>query len=294
MSGVSGLPQGVVRGLSPLAESDIALIRSVQRYTGPGTEGYVTDFLGMKTRTSFFDHMDEHDGLVLDYPIPGDPHYSGLEWAGMLRAVRDAVAEIVVLELGAGWGPWLVAAALASKRKGIKRCRLLGVEGAQAHYQYMLTHFRDNGLNPDGHTLLHGVVAPADGVAEFPVLENPRGEWGAVALRGSDQPAARTERLRAYSLPTLIAPFETVDLIHVDIQGHEAEVIVASRAALQEKVRRLVVGTHSRTIEQQLFDELGTAGWELEAEEPTIVRQANGAIVLFIDGCQVWRNARFA
>jgi FkbM family methyltransferase len=290
----NGLEAGLVRGICPITQPDEMLIRSFPRYQGPGTPGFVTDFIGMKTRIAYFNHMNAYDGQVLDFPIPGDVHYSGLEWAGTLRAVRDAVGEMVVVELGAGFGPWLVASVLAGRARGIKQFRLVGVEGSRHHYEYMLTHFRDNGLDPADYTLLHGISGALDGVAEFPVLDDPRGDWGAVAVTSpgtAPAHAARTERLRTYSLGTLLTPFSRVDLIHIDIQGHEAEVVAAGRDVLRQKVKRLVIGTHSRTIEQQLFDELGAAGWRLEAEEPTIVRQVDsGGPHLYVDGCQVWRN----
>lgn len=289
----NGLPEGLVRGMCPIQPADEAIIRAYPRYTGPGAAGFVTDFVGMRTRVAYFRHMDAHDGQVLDVPIPGDAHYSGLEWAGTLRAVRDAGDELVVCELGAGWGPWLVSAVLAGKARGLTRFRLLGVEGSRHHYEFMLTHFRDNGLTPEAHTLLHGIVGAKDGVAEFPVLDDPQGDWGAAAVTTPGAAPAhvtKTETLRVYSLATLLAPFRAVDLIHIDIQGHEAEVVAASREVLRQKVKRLVIGTHSRAIEQHLFDELGAAGWRLEAEEPTVVRQLGGGPDLYIDGCQVWRN----
>jgi FkbM family methyltransferase len=288
---VNGLPEGVVRGMCVLRPSDEAVIRSFPRYEGPGTPGFVTDFIGMKTRVAYFSHMDAHDGQVLGYPIPGDVHYSGLEWAGTLRAVRDAREQMVVIELGSGWGPWLIASALAGRLCGIQKFHLVGLEGSRHHYEYMITHFRDNGFDPSAHTLLHGIAAATDGLAEFPILEDPRGNWGAAAVpSGAASASGKTEQLRAYSLPTLLKPFATVDLIHIDIQGHEVEVVAARRDVLRQKAKRLVIGTHSRTIEQQLFDELGATGYQLEAEEPTIVRQHGGRLELFVDGCQVWMN----
>lgn len=287
------LPEGLVRGICAIHPADERLIRSFPRYTGPGTPGFVTNFVGMKTRIAYYHHMNAHDGQVLDYPIPGDVHYSGLEWAGTLRAVRDAGDELVVCELGAGMGPWLVSATLAGQARGLTRFHLVGVEGSWHHYEYMLTHFRDNGLDPADHTLLHGIVGTTDGTAEFPVLDDPQGDWGAMAVTvpgTAPGHVTKTETLRVYTLATLLEPFRIVDLIHIDIQGHEADVVAASREVLRQKVKRVVIGTHSRTIEQQLFDELGAAGWRLEAEEPTIVRQFDGAPYLFIDGCQVWRN----
>jgi FkbM family methyltransferase len=288
------LPEGVVRHIARPLPSDERVIRTFPNYEGPGTPGFVTDFLGVKTRLSYFSHLGSYDGKVQGYPLPGDVLYSSIEWAGTLRSVLQASDEVVAVELGAGWGPWLVAAAVAGRMRGITRARLVGVEGSRHHYEYMFTHFRDNGLDPGEHTLLHGIAAQTDGTAEFPVLDDPTGDWGAAAVLAPDEPAvrhARTEKLPAYSLGTLLAPFRVVDVIHIDIQGHEADVVAAGREVLREKAKRLVIGTHGRAIEGQLIDELGPRGWVLESEEPCIFRQDPNGLHLYIDGVQVWRNS---
>jgi hypothetical protein len=105
---------------------------------------------------------------------------------------------------------------------------------------------------------------------------------------------ARTERLRCYSIGTLLRPFEFVDLVHIDIQGHEYVVLAAARDVLKKKVKRIVVGTHGREIEERLFEEMSTAGWLLEAEESCLYRQLSGRMSLWRDGCQVWRNPDLA
>jgi FkbM family methyltransferase len=288
------LPAGIVRGVPLTTPIDEEIIRSFPKYEGPGTPGFVTDFLGIRTRTSYISSLTA-DGAVEGYPIPGNFHATGLEWAGTLRAVLDAGPSVVAAELGAGWGPWLVTVARAAQSRGISDVRLIGVEGSRSHVEYMRTHFADNGLDPDRHTLLHGIAAAADGEAEFPVLDEPASQWGTAAIQaGEARPASgvRTEVLRAYSLASLLDSCAAADLVHIDIQGHEADVVAASEAVLNQKVKRLVIGTHGRHLEQQLLDTLGRRGWTLESEEPCIFQQTESGLHLFIDGCQVWRNRR--
>jgi FkbM family methyltransferase len=299
--------------------TDEEIIRSFPRYEGAGIPGFVVDFLGIKTRTAYIADLPQQGGVVEGYPIPGNFHASATEWAGALRATLDATEELVAIELGAGWAPWLVAMARAARLKGTNKVRLVGVEGSKQHHAFMLSHFADNGLDPQSHTLLHGVVGTADGVAEFPLLPDPSTNWGHRAvftnangspirrlvrkvyralkaaarplLRGSARPRPRTERVPCYSLATLLRPFPRVDLLHVDIQGDEYAVLSGARRLLQEKVKRIVVGTHSRAIEQGLLDELAPHSWVLEAEESCKYRQDGPRMVLVMDGCQVWRNA---
>jgi FkbM family methyltransferase len=276
--------------------SDEEIITSFPRYQGPGIPGFIIDFLGTKTRTAYLNVMNdwEQGGLVEDYPITENFHSSGMEWAGSLRSVLEAKAQLVVMELGAGWGPWLVALARAARLRGIDNIHLVGVEGSKGHFEYLLTHFADNGLDPQGHTLLHAVVGPTDGIAEFPVLPDPSANYGARAIFSKQTNSAlehsETEKVSCVSLLTLARAFDRVDLIHFDIQGAEADVILSSLGVLKEKARRLVIGTHSRSIEQQLLDGLAAQAWVLEAEKSCTYRQDGPAMALDLDGCQVWRN----
>lgn len=45
-----------------------------------------------------------------------------------------------------------------------------------------------------------------------------------------------------------------VDILHSDIQGAESEVFHHAISLLNERVRRVVVGTHTRKIEGELMD----------------------------------------
>ena len=57
-----------------------------------------------------------------------------------------------------------------------------------------------------------------------------------------------------------------VDLIHCDVQGSEYDVLTAAQETLNARVRRVVVGTHSRRIEAELLDFFAAQGWRLEDE----------------------------
>ena len=213
-----------------------------------------------------------------------------------MRAVREAdpSREFVAAELGAGWGPWLAASAAACRRCGVERFKLVGLEAASTHFAFMRQHFLDNDLDPDAHALVHGAAAAEDGFVEFPDLDEPSHDYGATLFAGDplmQHAAGKTStRVPAYSIATLLADYPRVDLIHIDIQGSEGEVVAAARATLKAKVRRLVIGTHGRAIEQRLLEDLSADGWQCENDEAC--RYATGAAGLYLalDGCQVWRN----
>jgi FkbM family methyltransferase len=302
--------------VSPVNAADEDVIKSFPRYQGPGFPGFIVDFLGTKTRLSYLSPLyAERSGVVEDYPLVWNFHSSGLEWASVLRAVLDATTELTVVELGAGWGPWLVALARAAQLRGILKVRLVGLEGSKEHFEYLRSHFADNGLDPKQHTLLHAVVGVKDGNAYFPILRKPSEMYGGAPLLsqktkgfggiirrslvwlGLGRPlgamfslVGRAEPVQCFSLPTLLRPLRRVDLIHFDIQGSEYEVISSARRVLKEKVKRLVIGTHSRSIEQNLLEELASQSWVLEAEKSCTYRQEEQKMKLDVDGLQSWRN----
>ncbi len=54
----------------------------------------------------------------------------------MLSSVLEAKDRLVAFELGAGWGPRLVTAAVAARRRGIRDIQLVGVEGSAEHVAF--------------------------------------------------------------------------------------------------------------------------------------------------------------
>ena len=85
--------------------SDEEVIKSFPLYGDAGTPDFITNFLGVKTRTRFHAFLATRSGDVEGYPIPANFHATDIEWAGVLRAVLDADSEIVAVELGAAWAP---------------------------------------------------------------------------------------------------------------------------------------------------------------------------------------------
>lgn len=311
---------------APARPEDEQVISSFPAYQGSGTKGFITNFLGVKTRTQFHNMFPGWDGLVESVPLPANCHATSLEWAGALRAVLEANERLVAVELGAGWAPWLVSLATAAQQRGVRQVHLVGVEGSQSHFDFMRTHFLDNELDPDQHQLLHAVVGKVDGQAQFPVLPDPSVHWGTAAIysdsanvpstalgkamrrlrtwaspkrrfsRNSHIPGTppcdkAVEHVDCYSLNTLLRPLAAVDLLHVDIQGAEADVLLSAERAIRSKVKRIVVGTHGRDIEMQLLNGLARQGWLLEADEACVYVQQGTEMTLLRDGCQVWKNS---
>jgi FkbM family methyltransferase len=268
--------------------------------------GFVTDFLGTRTRTSsLWDEVRQFDGLVMGKPVPHDL-FEAIEWIGVLKSVAAAKGRFAMMELGAGWGPWLVASAAACSHLGINDICLLGVEADPGRFQLMRQHFIDNGLDPDAHILLQAAVGCEAGHARWPKIGDPANAGGARPVRELDTevdaddvayiPHAVHDYINVEILPfgDLLARRPLWDLVHVDVQGWEAALVSCCVDLLNTRVKWLVLGTHSRAIDGQLIGTLYRAGWILENEKPTRFtfdpRKESLELMTSVDGIQVWRN----
>ena len=261
--------------------------------------GFFKDFLGSRTRCTFLPVLYENKSGSVE----GGPNsaargmHATAEWVATLRSVLEAKGAIVAVELGAGWAPWLVTVATAAAKRGLMDVRLIGVEGSEEHAEFCRQHFRDNGIDPDQHTILHAVVGERDGVARFPRLVDARTHYGASASFDGACPDeagyAGWDDIESISVETLLRDVERVDILHSDVQGVETAVLTAAMDVLDGKVRRIVIGTHSRRIETELFELFSSRGWILEHEQACVIHQREDArFDLVIDGEQIWRNAR--
>ncbi len=270
-------------------------------------EGFITDFLGARTRcTSLADCQRVSGGTVLDIPVPGDYHAEAVEYIGLLKSVVAASAKYTVLELGAGWGPWLVSGALAARRHGIADVRLVGVEADPQHFEFMRQHFLDNGLDPDAHTLLKAAVGTEPGRARWPKVQDAANTWGGrpARLTGDTADEADTNYLggmldefidvEILDVADILALQPLWDLVHIDVQGWELAICTRAMPLLRERVRYLILGTHSRKLDGDLYDLFHRQGWVLEHEKTSQMIYAHGVKELenmnVVDGTQVWRN----
>ena len=239
------------------------------------------------------------------------------EWLDVLETVCEARGRYTMVELGAGWGRWLVNAAAALRQLDAARPLLLvGVEAEPTHFEWLRQHLLDNGIDPAEHVLIKAAVAARDGRVRFQ-HGDPAGWYGQAMDR--DDPAAKLAgpisrlirwsrntvanrlavgrdarkvgRVRAVSLETILRPLELVDLIDADIQGAEADVFEAAVDQLALKVRRVHIGTHGGEFEERLRAHFGQLGWERRFDYPSgsDVKTPWGS-VRFEDGVQSWVN----
>lgn len=260
---------------------------------------YVTNFLGVKVSPKYFPGLlNGKEGSVEPIPIPANWHADIAEWAGVLRAVDTASKVFRIVELGCGWGCWLNNAGAAARRRGLK-VELIGIEGDRSHVGFAHEALAANGFSPDEYRVIHGVASPRRSKALFPITERPSLSWGLEPIfEASEAQIADAQRngkyevLDALPLPD-IAEDDPIDLLHIDIQGSEADFIQVNFSDIDRLVRHILVGTHSRIIEGEIISFLMENGWALEIERPCIFALEQGLPAIRVDGVQGWRNPYF-
>jgi FkbM family methyltransferase len=259
-------------------------------------DGLTSNFVGQFTDPKFFNMPTRTDLRPIG---PGLPmaNEAIFEWMALLHSVLGADQTFTMVELGAGFGRWLIAGVCAARRKRpeLKPC-LIAVEAEPTHFAWLHEHFRANGVDPRDHTLIYAAVN-ATGESVYFTVGHPA-EWYGQSIIDpgqpfGDWPNARVVKINAVTIRNLLRPLDYVDLVDMDIQGAERECIAADISPMTQKVHRAFVATHSEQIHQEVGELFRRAGWRCEhafccgKTEQTLF----GAIE-FQDGVQSWVNPR--
>ena len=275
----------------------------IRRYEDPqrtARPGHVVNFQGVAINVRFAPEYERWRGLVTELPIPCNFHADMSEWAAALRAVDLAQDRFMMIELGCGWGCWMTATAFAARKRGLP-LHVAGVEGDPGHCDMAREAFATNGISPSEYTLHQGIAAEKAGTALFPKPDPEGKDWGYEPIFDSRSPAyaqalasGRYDEIKIVPLSLVIGDRARVDLLHVDIQGGEADLVRDCLDLLDRKVAYMVIGTHSRPIEGRLMEMLLGAGWILEIEQPACIDLNPQPPATRADGVQAWRNPRLA
>ena len=254
-------------------------------------KGYHVNFLNIATDIRF--KHGWHEGIfsattdIISFPE------NFLEESCVLKAAINADSTFRMMELGAGYGGWLVMGAVAAKLLG-KQTELIGVEGDETHYRWMKQHFLDNGLDTDQHKLIHGVVWNRDGDVHFEVGDEDPSIWYSQWIN-ENKTTKRTIKVRAITLNSLLTESDIIDLIDMDIQGAEFEVMNAcDMDLLNHKAKRIYIGTHNRSVENSLRIFFNKLGWNnVHDFEHLRSYTTEFGTIEFNDGVQLWANPNF-
>lgn len=279
-------------------------------WEGRVERGWVVNFLGVRTRTAFFETREGQRSRWVKTERPAlDEDY--VAWVDLLEAMTATDGELVVAEIGAGWGRWVTNAAAAARHVG-RPFRVVAAEPEPTHFRWLRQHLKDNDVPADTATLHESAIWAHDGWVQFHVGA-PRAWYGqAIVDAAPDQgPPGRLDRLRArlaasgarsprlvivvpaITVEQALAAVEHVDLLHIDIQGTEATALGAAAHTLGEKVRRAHIRTHGEDIERRLRELFAELGWHSLHDYPALGTSTTPwGEVAFQDGVQTWVNPR--
>ncbi|MBD3868157.1 MAG: FkbM family methyltransferase [Acidobacteria bacterium] len=259
-----------------------AILR-IEPWRGEADGEFCVDFLGVRTDPGFrsFFKPTPKGNLETSHPVPDQTYF---EYICLLDSIAAAAGPVyTVLELGAGYGYWLVSASRALSLRPDLTPRMVGVEMEATRFRRMQEHFRNNGLNPEAHTLLSGAISDHDGTASYRVDENEGEDYGLSLDRLHS--AKKVVPVSCMRLGPILNQQDQVDLLHMDLQGEELKVIRDARAEINSRVRHLIIGTHSVSIHRGIRKLLLEDGWCLRFDYMGKgERRTEFGTILFVDG----------
>lgn len=295
---------------------DIERIRSIAAPEAAPDPQFFTDAMGVKVSLEYCPWVWDRTGYAeRRLPIPTDTYLGeAIEYAGFGLAVERARGQkqLSVVELGAGWGPWVSLGGVTASRLGFAKVSIVAFEADATRFAAMRRHLAINRVvdesAPDcGHDerrewrLHHAAAHSVNGVLYWPAASNLH-DAGMAAIHEADAAqdyrgkTIETVEVKAIAVAEAIEHLPVVDFMHVDIQGGEADLIPSILDDLERKVRVLFLGTHSRKIEGDLIELLGSRGWGLYRERPCQFYPLSEAPTLigrtYVDGAQLWINSR--
>lgn len=234
----------------------------------------VYDFLGGAIDAAYKIGWEKNisaEGTVVKPGYPAPSEWT-IDWIACLLAAKLAGDRFTVIELGAGYGQWMVTSIMAYKTLNPNRpAHGMALEAERTHYDWLRRHVQKNlGGYADVRTDLLYAAAGYDGVAQFPVLNAPDRDYGA-AYRSESQ-GTPTADVECLSMKTIDTRFDetTIDLLHVDIQGAEADLI--ANPGFEEtlgKTRFALFGTHrSDELHAEVKGAVERAGMQVLIEWP--------------------------
>jgi hypothetical protein len=278
-------------------------------WSGIVPDGFEVDFLGTRTAKKFFQPWGDNAAIVggshLQTKHPslgggenGEFWFEAVDW---VQAAREARRRFVMITLGALYGYQAVGSQRALQLLNPMPYTLVAVEPDPENMEWVRTHMRDNGIDPDRQWLLQAAIGATNDPAFFPVGAPGAGAPNCVA---SDSESARADYVKeliaqgraeealtnlllhnttglrkdvvaggnvateiklvsAITLQDLLGPFERVDLLESDIQQSEINVFPPFRDLLRRKVHRIHIGTHGKGVHRALLKMFHEDGWHV-------------------------------
>ena len=237
---------------------------------------FFVNFLGGRVRQSYFKRLGNGDNQNKPYWnatlwTNRTPRYACsedyYEWIDLLSSIISSTKSFNMLKLGCDTGRWEAFAALANHHYKQSPCHLVSVDVKRRRVKKDIQQvFIDNRINTFDE-VTHTIVGKSV------TAKNNRNE---ISLNG------------------LIDYFDgDVDFIDCDIQGHEKYVFHAAVPLLNERVKRVHIGTHSKEIDEILGNLFTDMSWKNEHMFGCYgIENTPQGIIYFQDGIQTWVNPK--
>ena len=266
-------------------------------WVGTVSAGFSHTFSGSMVRTAFHAGTSTHEHTYLAIPSFSRIDEEYFEWVDLIEAVADAKQKFVIAELGAGYGRWAVAGAMAARRfRPDLKVFMIAVEAEPTHFAMLQQHFLDNGIDPTEHRLIEAAVNDTGGEVSFTIGHAKEWYGQSIIQPGAafgNWPEGKEVRVRAVTLDEVLIEVEYVDLLDMDVQGAEETIVASSLLFLNSHVRRLHIGTHSHAIEDGIYKLLINEGWHcIRAYRSSSIATTEFGDISFQDGVQSWINPR--
>lgn len=234
----------------------------------------VYDFLGGRVNSMFKRGLERSVKPKGTSFLPGYPSPSEwtVDWIACLIAAELAESKFNIIELGAGYGQWTVASILAYKDLNPSSpVSAMAVEADKVHFDWLNQHVSTNlSILSDVNIQLINAAAGFDGSVEFPVIDDPAGNYGAAYL--SSPHTNSSLRVDCLSLSRIFRLFneQKIDLLHVDIQGAELDLLAdIDVGAILDRTHVAFFGTHrDEATHSRVKESLEMAGMKILIEWP--------------------------
>jgi len=271
-------------------------------------------FVGAKIHHSFaieYQKGETDRYIQSNYPDINEEYF---EWIDLLDSVHNSRQKFIMVELGAGYGRWIVNAAKVFEIANIPIPYLMiGVEAAETHFKWMKEHIVNNNLPFKNFRLIQAAVGEKNGRCLFP-MGIPNTSYGQSIIKKNDNisvfracikkvrnsflqdPSTSLEidmnkHVKVFTLEKILDGIDKIDLIDMDIQGTAFEVLNAAKDIINKKVKKIHIGTHSIKIEEELRVLFSSLGWnkiwdfQINSKSDT-----EWGTIKFSDGVQSWEN----
>ena len=302
-----GIKSGLYISLTRLAELILSVTHHRQDavfssyrkpWSGLSEGGWAFDFLGVKTDPSFFYQPNDLLTFPKGHVHTAYPHVDEQypEWVFLLETVYAYKDEKVVVfcDLGAGYGAWLTAAFFAFTQLNRNAAiNLVGVEADARHFEFLVNHLKNNGIDPDGHILWRKAVT---GDRRIVMMEEGPRDITAYGsrIRSGTQAGDKASAVASVTISDVVQAAGTITYLTIDIQGSEWEALEKELGVLDQNVKRLQLATHSPMLHRKLAQALKDLGWRNQFMFPhRRISLTRWGLILFRDGCQSWINPRF-